>query len=93
MAVKTGEPEHLIDLAKAKLTEKSAKTLRSSGNVRPDVVEHMGDALRRFKSMEVTQIQGLAIELAMVGNKGLDINDPTKNTRSKRGLESTPASI
>ncbi len=78
MAVKTGGPEHLVDLAKAKLTEKSEKILRSSGNVRPDVVEYMKDALKRFKSMEVTQIQGLALELAMLGNKGLDINDPAK---------------
>lgn len=28
--------------------------------------------------MEVTQIQDLALELAILGNTGLDINDPTK---------------
>ncbi len=78
MAVKTGGPEHLVDLAKARLTEKSEKALRSSGDVRPDVVQYMRDALERFKSMEVTQIQNLALELAVLGNKGLNINDPTR---------------
>ena len=78
MAVKTGGPEHLVGLAKAKLTERSEKALRSSGDVRPDVVEYMKDALKRFKSMDVTQIQNLALEIAVLGNKGLNINDPTK---------------
>ena len=78
MAIKTGGPEHLVDLAKARLTEKSEKALRSSGEMRPEVVQYMRDALERFKSMEVTQIQNLAIELAVLGNKGLNINDPTK---------------
>jgi hypothetical protein len=38
----------------------------------------MRDALERFKSMDLTQIQSLALELAVLGNKGLNINDPTK---------------
>lgn len=78
MAVQSGGPEQLVDLAKARLTEKSEKALRSSGDVRPDVVQYMKDALERFKTMEVTQIQGLALEIAMLGDKGLNINDPTR---------------
>jgi len=78
MAVKTGGPEHLVDLAKARLTQKSEEALRSSGDVRPDVVQFMRDAFERFKSMDVTQIKNLALELAMLGNKGLNINDPTR---------------
>jgi hypothetical protein len=76
MAVKIGGPEHLVDLAKARRTEKSEKALRSSGDVRPDVVQYMQDALQRFKSMDGTQIQNLALELTLLGNKGLNINDP-----------------
>lgn len=83
MAVKTGGPEHLVDIAKARLTEKSEKVLRSSGDVRPDVVHYMKDALVRFKSMELTQIQNLALELALLGNSGLNINDPTKKYQIK----------
>jgi Tfp pilus assembly protein PilF len=86
LAIKTGGPEPLIDLAKARLSERSEKAFRSSGDIRTDVVESMKDALERFKSMEVTQIQNLALELAMLGNKGLNINDATK----KHQLQSWP---
>lgn len=82
-AVKTGGPEHLVDIAKSRLTEKSERALRSSGDVRLDVVEHIKDALERFKSMEVRQIQSLALELTLLGNKGLNINDPTKKHQIK----------
>ena len=82
-AVKTGGPEHLVDLAKARLTKKSEQAFRSSGDIRPDVVQYMKDALERFKSMEVTQIQNLALELTLIGNKGLNINDPTKKHQIK----------
>jgi len=83
MAIKTGGPEHLVDLAKARLTEKSEKALRTSGDVRLDVVQFMRDALERFKSMEVTQIQNLALEIAVLGDKGLNINDSTRKYQIK----------
>jgi hypothetical protein len=60
--------------------------VHASSFIRTDVVESMKDALERFKSMEVTQIQNLALELAMLGNKGLNINDATK----KHQLQSWP---
>lgn len=82
-AIMIGGPEHLVDLAKARLTKKSEQTLRSSGDIRPDVVQYMKDALDRFKSMEVTQIQNLALELSLLGNKGLNINDPSKKYQIK----------
>jgi tetratricopeptide (TPR) repeat protein len=78
MAVKTGGPEPLVDLAKARLTENTEKAFRSSGDLRADVVEYIKDALERFRSMNSTQIQSLALELALMGNKGLNINDPAK---------------
>ncbi len=89
MAVKTGGPDHLVDLAKARLTEKSEKALRSSGDLRPDVVEYMKDALKQFKSMDMAQIQRLALEIAMLGNKGLNINDQPRSIQFKHGPEST----
>jgi len=82
-AVKTGGPEHLVDLAKERLTKKSEQALRSSGEIRPDVVQYIKDALERFKSMDVTQIQNLALELSLLGNSGLNINDPTKKYQIK----------
>ncbi len=78
MAIKTGGQEHLVDLAKARLSEKSEKAFRSTGDIRPEAVEYIQDALDRFKSMEAAQIKQFALELALIGNKGLNINDPTK---------------
>ena len=77
-AIETGGPEHLIDLAKARLTEKSEKPFRNSGDVHPDAVEYIKDALKRFQSMDVTQLRSLSFELAMIGNRGLNINDPKR---------------
>jgi tetratricopeptide (TPR) repeat protein len=81
MAIKIGGPEYLVDLAKERLTERSEKALRSTTDVRLDAVQYMKDALDRFKSMELAQIRNLALELAMLGSKGLDINDPAKKYR------------
>ena len=78
LAIKTGGPEQLVDLAKARLSEKSEQAFRSSGDVQPDVVEYIKDALERFKAMDVPQIQMFALELATIGNKGLNIKDPAK---------------
>ncbi|MCX7408698.1 MAG: tetratricopeptide repeat protein [Planctomycetales bacterium] len=83
IAIKTGGPEHLVDLAKARLSKKSEQALRSTGDIRPDVVQYMKDAIKQFESMEVTQIQNLALELTLLGNKGLNINDPAKKHQIK----------
>jgi len=82
-AIMIGGPEHLVDLAKVRLTKKSEQTLRSSGDIRPDIVQYMKDALDRFKSMDVPQIQNLALELTLLGNTGLNINDPAKKYQIK----------
>ena len=78
MAIKVGGDEHLVDLAKDRLSDRSEKAFRSAGEVRPEVVEYIRDAMQRFKSMDVAQIQNFALELALIGNKGLNINDSEK---------------
>ena len=78
MAIKVGGDEHLVDLAKDRLSDRSEKAFRSAGEVRPEVVEYIRDAMQRFKSMDVAQIQNFALELALIGNKGLNISDSAK---------------
>jgi tetratricopeptide (TPR) repeat protein len=73
-AIETGGPEHILDLAKSRLTKKSADGLRGSGEIRTDVLEYMQQALEQFKSMSLSQIQGLALEIAMLGNQGMNIH-------------------
>jgi tetratricopeptide (TPR) repeat protein len=78
MAIKTGGPEHLVDLAKARLTAKSEAVLKANHEVRHDVVQYMRSALKRFKGMTLDEIKCLGVEIAVLGTRGLSINDPSK---------------
>jgi tetratricopeptide (TPR) repeat protein len=77
-AIKTGGPERLLDIAKARLTAKSESVLKANDEVRQDVVEFMRKALKRFKGMSTEDIQCIALEIAVLGTKGLGINDSKK---------------
>jgi tetratricopeptide (TPR) repeat protein len=78
MAIKTGGPEHLVDLAKARLTAKSEAVLKANHEVRHDVVQFMRKALRRFEGMTAEEVTRLGVEIAVLGTKGLSINDTRK---------------
>jgi len=82
-AIRTGGPEHVVDLAKERLTERSEATFRSGGPLRLDAVQYIQDALDRFKGMTPQQIQSLALEIALLGNQGLNINDSTEKHKIK----------
>jgi Flp pilus assembly protein TadD len=57
--------------------------LRKGGDERPDVLMYCLGALERFAEMTDQQIQAIGREIAILGMKGLDINDPTKKYRLK----------
>jgi len=82
-AIKTGGPEHIVDLAKSRLTERSAKALRGTGAVRPDVVRYMREAIERFEAMAPSAIRSLAFEIAILGGQGLNIKDPNTTHQLK----------
>ncbi|HBJ34098.1 MAG TPA: hypothetical protein DDZ51_04915 [Planctomycetaceae bacterium] len=82
-AIKTGGPEHVVDLAKSRLSERSAKSLRAAGAIRTDVVQYMREAIERFKTMDSSAIRNLAFEIAILGSQGLNINDPDKTYQIK----------
>lgn len=52
--------------------------LRRAGDERPDVVMYCLGALERFAEMTDHQIQAIGQEIAVLGMRGLDINDPAK---------------
>ena len=60
--------------------------MRKGGNERPDVLMYCLGALERFSEMTDQQIQQVGHEIAILGMRGLDINDPTK----KYTLKSLP---
>ena len=48
------------------------------GNLRPDALLYCLDALRRFQGMPRAEIQAITIEIAMLGTRGLQVNDPAE---------------
>ena len=76
--MKIGGPDHVIDIAKERLTKMAEAKLRSGANFRPDALEYIQFALDRFSKMTPQEIQALAYEIATLGTKGYSINDPSK---------------
>lgn len=49
---------------------------QAPGGIRPDVVMYIASALNTFKEQGPERRQAIAIEVAMLGRQGLDINNP-----------------
>lgn len=77
-ALEIGGPEPLLDFVKERRTAIAHQTMREHGSFRPDVLMYMSGALEKFERMSAKEIQGLGYEIAILGQNGLDINDPTK---------------
>lgn len=60
--------------------------MRKASSERPDVLMYCLGALERFEEMTDEQIQTLGREIAILGMRGLDINDPSQ----KYTLKSLP---
>jgi Flp pilus assembly protein TadD len=52
--------------------------LRKDGQERPDVLMYCLGALERFEGMTKPEIQAIGQEIAVLGMRGLDINDPSR---------------
>lgn len=50
----------------------------ASKGLRTDVLSHCGEALRLFEAMPKDEVQKITMEIAMLGSKGLSVNDPSK---------------
>jgi tetratricopeptide (TPR) repeat protein len=85
-AIQIGGPPQLIDLAKERRTAIAQKTMRDRGRFRPDVMKYITGALDKFANMSSTDVQAIGVEIAILGQNGLDINNPDK----KYSLRSLP---
>ncbi len=85
-AIQIGGPQQLIDLAKERRTAIAHKTMRDRGKFRPDVMMYITAALDKFANMSSKEIQAIGFEIAILGQNGLDINNPDK----KYSLRSLP---
>jgi tetratricopeptide (TPR) repeat protein len=70
-------PESLNEEVKAYLTRIAEKELKSKG-FRLDAVFYMLNALKLFKTKPFQEIHMISSEIGLKGQKGLDINDPSK---------------
>lgn len=77
------------ELAKEGRTRIAHALLRRTGDERPDVVMYCLGALERFQDMNDDAIAAVGREIAILGMKGLDINDPAQ----KYLLKSLPGSF
>lgn len=51
---------------------------KAGGGFRPDAVAYCLGALQRFEGMPLAEIQKISFEIAMLGTRGLDVNDPAE---------------
>jgi tetratricopeptide (TPR) repeat protein len=75
----------LAERAKAARTRLAQGNLRRAvdGGVRMDVVMYIAEALEKFGELEPRQRQEIALEIALLGQRGLDINDPAQKYELK----------
>ena len=68
----------MVEQAEKARTAFGHKRLKSSavGGFRPDVMMYVAGALQTFKEVGTQKRQMIALEIAMLGRSGLDINDP-----------------
>lgn len=78
-------PDHPVaDMARADQTRLAHDVLRSrTTGLRMDVVTYIVDALRRFATMSEQDVGQMTLEIATLGQSGLDINNPRRTYRIK----------
>lgn len=69
----------LAEAARQARTRIAQANLRDAvgGGMRMDVVMYIADALEKFKAVGPRKRQEIALEIALLGQRGLDINDPS----------------
>ena len=71
----TGQLGQRAEKGRSQIAEKTFRG--SGGNIRPDAFSYCLGALRRFDGIPKPEIQKISFEIAMLGTRGLDVNDPS----------------
>jgi Tfp pilus assembly protein PilF len=82
--IKTAGHTPVGEWAKEGRTRIAHALMRKAGSERPDVLMYCLGALERFEEMTDEQIQEIGREIAILGMRGLDINDPSQKYTLKR---------
>ena len=70
-----GEVSNLAREARTRIAQRNLRA-NAPGGFRPDVMMYIAGALKTFKDVGPSRRQEIAFEIAMLGQRGLDINDP-----------------
>ena len=78
----------VADVARDARTTLAQSSFRNNevGSVRPDALMYLLDALKKFGKMSREQVQKITFEIAIMGQRGLDVNDAAQQYR----LQSLP---
>jgi tetratricopeptide (TPR) repeat protein len=72
----TGQLGQRAEKGRSQIAE---KTFRGrGGDLRPDALSYCLGALERFEGMPKPEIQKISFEIAMLGTRGLDVNNPAE---------------
>ena len=84
-AIQLDERSFVAELARKERTKLAQVSFRRKmpGDVRPDAVMYCLGAIQKFDKMSQPEVQKIGFEIAMLGQRGLDTNDPTQKYRLK----------
>lgn len=74
-AIQTGEQSEAVEAAKSARSRLAQRTFRGKNEPRMDAVMYLLGAMERFDGMNRQQVQQITFEIAMLGRRGLDVND------------------
>jgi len=77
-AIEVDEFSKIAELARTARSNIAQKTFRNAmpGMERMDAVMYCLGALEKFESMTLDQVQKIGFEIAMLGTRGIDVNNP-----------------
>jgi hypothetical protein len=73
---RTGALGQRVEQGRSRIAERNFRT--RGGGFRGDAVAYCLSALQRFEGMPLAEIQKISFEIAMLGTRGLDVNDPAE---------------
>ena len=81
--IELDERSSVAEVARKARTELAQISFRKKNPERPDAVMYCLGAIQKFEKMNPTEVQKIGFEIAMLGQRGLDTNDPTPKYRLK----------
>lgn len=81
--IELDERSSVAEVARKARTELAQISFRQKNPERPDAVMYCLGAIQKFEKMTPTEVQKIGFEIAMLGQRGLDTNDPAQKYRLK----------